>query len=553
MFESPDLSIKKHLDHYLSLLSSGQEISLTDLTANFINLRPILHQLADSPGLDLNALSYCLPRLPDNIFSVTKILLVQSYDDIKSIGFDITRWQRVTAPSRRRLIYQNPGGNTLACLLSSDSDIHDLVNCLISFYLEKEKIRKLLAGRHNDFIQREAYSFLRLDQNQWARLKSLLGRNWDNKIMTTVGNVVPILKMYGRVPPLYPKNCQAWITNLSHQSLVVGLKDSPIYFVSSDSHSLVNIIGGFINQKQNYIFDYITTADSQLYNQWFEIKKKNNTSRINDFLYSVAGKFLKDNPEFVAQKRNHEASLGIKTVTSTDAFQSNSQIIPLTAIAQSTNLDPNLTLSHRSLFAKSDAYILNIEYPLGVAAYYLLKQILATFLSLRAVHILGKAAILAGSVGDIQIPTFVYDELTDNRFLFDNVFNHQEIFQTFISNVYPDQKAVSVYGTFLENLTLTQKYLAGGINIIEMESGPYLQALTETYLLGGHHIPEHHQFTLANLPIDFGVINYASDNPLIKTLAEEADSFRGIEPVYLASLASLQRIINLEEGRMLSL
>jgi len=86
----------------------------------------------------------------------------------------------------------------------------------------------------------------------------------------------------------------------------------------------------------------------------------------------------------------------------------------------------------------------------------------------------------------------------------------------------------------LENLEQLKQYHQNGFNLIEMESGPYLRAIKEKFS------------DLNHLPFDFGIVNYASDNPLSQTLGEGPLNLRGIEPTYLAALAIVQRIIEQE-------
>ncbi|HEX8923980.1 MAG TPA: hypothetical protein VF828_04580, partial [Patescibacteria group bacterium] len=54
---------------------------------------------------------------------------------------------------------------------------------------------------------------------------------------------------------------------------------------------------------------------------------------------------------------------------------------------------------------------------------------------------------------------------------------------------------------------------------------------------------------LNSAPFDIGIINYTSDTPYskAKNLGSSHLTLNGVEPVYLGSLAILQRIIDLEE------
>jgi len=164
------------------------------------------------------------------------------------------------------------------------------------------------------------------------------------------------------------------------------------------------------------------------------------------------------------------------------------------------------------------------------------------------VYILGKAAVLNSEIGDIQIPRLVFDEQSQNSYIFKNVFNTFFPFNNRQGSILTNQKSVSVLGTFLENDSLLRKYSQNDLTVIEMESGPYLSAVTEaTY---DTRTPQKTLVDLNSAPFELGIINYTSDTPYsqAKNLGAGSLALSGVEPVYLGSLAILQRIINLEES-----
>jgi hypothetical protein len=71
---------------------------------------------------------------------------------------------------------------------------------------------------------------------------------------------------------------------------------------------------------------------------------------------------------------------------------------------------------------QSDAVIINIDYPLGMAAYHHLSRIGQGSGEVRGLYIMGKAATLNGRVGDVMIPTVVQDEHSRNTYLLRNCF-----------------------------------------------------------------------------------------------------------------------------------
>lgn len=499
--KSSEKSIQNHLRRYYSLLGSNVDFNLSLLFDTYRLSRPSLHKLVDSKTVDASALNYAVPRLPPCVNVVSKVIIAQSTDQLASFGIDISTWEIQSAPARRRLNYFDDTSKTLAILINSDSDIDDFINCLIAFQIERQK----------DPPQYRDITIRCLPLNE--TYPELVAADW------------------------WKKNC----TN----SLVFDFTKTPVYFVSSNLHSLTNLIGGYVNQRQDYIISHLEKSYSDLYDEWNKIKSGQNQLRVIDFLYYVSAKYFKDIPHEATAKSDYEESIGVKKIRINSQLPCIAQLIPISSIAKSAYKDPNLNLRHQESILNSRAYILNIEYPLGMSAYFILKQILSGLEALKGVYIIGKAAILTGDIGDIQVPNIVFDERSNNVFHPSNIFNTFFPFPAFVSSVLQNQKAISVYGTFLENQVQLQNYINSGFNVIEMESGPYLSAIHQ-FVNHLDKIPQNEVAYLNNLPFDLGIINYASDNPLTHSLGDGVMSLKGVEPTYLAALTTLQRIIDLE-------
>src|SRR5262249_36377485 len=115
------------------------------------------------------------------------------------------------------------------------------------------------------------------------------------------------------------------------------------------------------------------------------------------------------------------------------------------------DLDPRLA-DLASSIGGSDAVILNIDYPLGMGAYHILRQVAEVVDNLCGVYVLGKAATLNGDIGDVLIADIVRDEHTGNTYSFDNAFGYADVVP-FLErgSVLDNQRAVTVKGTFLQN------------------------------------------------------------------------------------------------------
>lgn len=487
-FSSIDPQISRHVQAYRDSLDTGNPQRISKFISSYQQLNPLIK--------GESSLNYTTTRLPPEIDTFEKIILTPHLKDFANLT-------QVFSQNRRRLMWQNPDTKTLYVILNSESDIDDFINTLLSFIIENPN----------------------------------LPASYD-----------PVITLLPVSPEIFQRQASLWLQQILSTLTYYDLANTPVYFVSSNSHSLVNLIGGYINSHHSLILDYIAHQHPQIYEQWYKSEATHEANQYNDFLYHLAPKFFHDNPAYYAEKNNYEKDLGIITVKSTTSFPTDVQIIPVKCIANSKYLDANLKVSDPNKLINSSALILNIQYPLGIAARYLLTEILSYFSNLKSVHIIGKAAILNGSVGDIQIPEVVLDEITNNIIKLDNIFNHQFNYQSKISKILKNQKAACVYGTMLENQSQVESYQKTGFNIIEMESSNYLVAILEKYILHGGTLGSSGYYNIEKLPIDLGIINYASDNPLTQNLSHETLDFAGIETAYLSTLASLQRIIDLESN-----
>ncbi|MHB1837639.1 MAG: DUF6909 family protein, partial [Solirubrobacteraceae bacterium] len=247
-----------------------------------------------------------------------------------------------------------------------------------------------------------------------------------------------------------------------------------------------------------------------------------------------------------AQRRAAERAAGVIHLPSRTSLRVPVQIIPLASL-RPEHLDSRLGEVDAGRLAASDAVIVNIDYPLGLAAYNILREVGIDVEALRGVYLLGKAATLNADVGDVMISNVVYDEHTGTTFWLDNAFGVDDLqadlrFGTGLDN----QRAVTVRSTFLQNRNYLDVYYREAFTVIEMEAGPYCSAIYEIADLERHPVGEAVNF--AKLPIDFGVIHYASDTPFTqaRTLGARGLSYYGMDSTYAASLAILRRILMLE-------
>ena len=306
-------------------------------------------------------------------------------------------------------------------------------------------------------------------------------------------------------------------------------------------------------RNEQAVLRYVAQPEhADLHAEWQEIETQSIPSSRENFLYYALKKLLASpaGAELAEQRAAAERKSGILRIPSEHGFDIQAQVVDLASLLPGW-LDPRLRLPGIERLAESSALLLNIDYPLGLAAYLILTEVAARVGELRGVYVMGKAATLNGVIGDVMIPGVVHDEHSQNTYLFHNIFNAEGLadYLTY-GTVLDNQKGVSVRGTFLQTPRYMDVFYREGYTDIEMEAGPYLSAIYEISRPKRH--PENEIVDLHGLPFDLGILHYASDTPLSKgrNLGSGSLSYFGMDPTYATALAILRRIFKIELERL---
>jgi hypothetical protein len=348
----------------------------------------------------------------------------------------------------------------------------------------------------------------------------------------------------------YQRATQQWWREV--EEALPSIVQRPVYFVSSNTHSLVNLYTGFALRRETELIGMLDqTKHAGLRAEWVEAQAKGGRGARENFLYYALRKSLEsgDGRTVERERAEVEGECGVRRFRSEQSFDVEIQVLELSRLRPDW-LDPRLRIPDLGGLTSSEALIVNIDYPLGMAAFQILSHIAARVGEVRGVYILGKAATLNGVVGDVMLPAVVHDEHSRNTYLIENCFSAANVGEDLsYGSVLDNQKAVSVRGTFLQNVRYMDVFYREGYTDIEMEAGPYLSAVYEMFRPKRH--PENEVVNLYGLPFEVGILHYASDKPMNKgrNLAAASLSFLGIEPTYAASLAILRQILQRETGR----
>jgi hypothetical protein len=542
---------------YHSLLRSTGEIQVQALVEPFIACEPSLHHGAHSQQPDLAALTYTSLRLPACIDRVRLVLLGQSHEVFARNGYGaVTSWQPVSAPGRRRKIFFD-GEETLAVLIASPSDVDDVVPMLVAFQIEWNKIHALLSDPRIEApeeLEGEALATaLGMEPAAAARLHTIWGQSMGERLGRIAARRKRFaVRMLGGSLIDYERATLRWWIHLEESLPALRLRERPVYFVSSNTHSLINLLSGFALRHTDELLAYLNTAEhAGLLAEYEKIRAEQVPSSRENFFYYVQKKYQAEpaSRAYFEQRAHEEAALGIYRVPSRFYVDVDAQLIELGRL-DPQRLDPRLRVPGVERLAQSDALILNIDYPLGLAAYHILKLTARSVGAISGVYVIGKAATLNGKIGDVLIPDSVYDEHTGNRFSFVPAFRASDVAPYLAhGSVLDNQKALTSRGTFLQNEAFLDALYRDFFTDVEMEAGPYLNAIYEQSMAERYPVGE--TVSLLRPPFDLGFLHYASDTPYSKgmNLGSRNLSYFGMDPTYATSLAVARRIIQQEVGR----
>jgi hypothetical protein len=442
--------------------------------------------------------------------------------------------------------------------------VDDLVPLLVAFQIEWNKIHALLSDPRLETpqaLEGEALAAaLGMEPEAAARLRTVWGAELPERLGRIAGQKKRFaVRMLGGSLIDYERATLRWWLHIEDSLPELRLPERPIYFVSSNTHSLINLLSGFALRHTAELLAYLNAAGSQdeakpphagLLAEYEKIQAEQVPSSRENFFYYVQKKYQAEPGSlgYFARRAEEEAALGIHRVPSRFYVDVDAQVIELSRL-DPQRLDPRLRVAGVERLRASDALILNIDYPLGLAAYHLLKLTARSVGSVQGVYVIGKAATLNGKIGDVLIPDVVYDEHTGNRYSFVPAFRAADVAPYLAhGSVLDNQKALTSRGTFLQNEAFLDALYRDFFTDVEMEAGPYLNAVYEHTAAERHPLGE--TVGLLRPPFDLGFLHYASDTPYSKgmNLGSRNLSYFGMDPTYATSLAVARRIFQQEIG-----
>ncbi len=559
--ESEEINL--YITTYYSLLRSTGEVRVRAFEEAHAYSGSSLHLGALSDVPDLSAFAYAAARLPDEMLDVNLVILGQSHELFEAAGFDVRQWNIVKTRGRRRPLRHE--GDKLAVFIASASDIDDLVPILTAYQIEWNKMHERLRrgvptaealaktakdpvslsgalGVSVDDAQKliDAFGARRLDRG----IRALYDRRSDLKV-----------RMLAASHSQYQRAAQRWWGAIEPSYIrKEEPRRPPIYFISSNTHAIANLVGGYAQSHVDEIVAWARQTNPEgLGAEIDRASKSGDPSELAPLLYYLLRGYIHAaaNTKKMNEVRAFEAAHGLVHFSEPGHIDVDAQIAKLNELDPKL-VDPRLKIEGIERLKESDAVILNIDYPLGMAAYHLLSRVGQGVGDLRGIYVMGKAATLNGRVGDVMLSGNVYDEHSLNTFLFRNAFTARDIAPWLRhGSVFDNQKAVTVRSAFLQSKEYMDAFYRSGYTVLEMEAGPFLGAVYE--LVNPKRVPSDEIVHLsAHTSFDVGILHYASDTPYSRrqSLLSKSLSFFGVDATYACAIAIVRRILELEVQRI---
>ncbi|MGH8721430.1 MAG: DUF6909 family protein, partial [Burkholderiales bacterium] len=272
---------------YTTLLRSSGETLLRVLEPSHRSMTSSLHALAGSEELDLGAFLYAIRRLPDEVAAARVIVMGQEVEVFARDGIGpLEDWTPLEAPARRRRWYDD-GAGTMAVLLASTSDLDDLIPTMVAYQIEWNKLHSLLghsgAADHSvDQLWRE----LDVREGDWQHFAEITG-GLTGFLQTVAADEKDLrVRAVGGTHVGYARAVRRWWSAIHNTLLAEGLDQRPVYFVTSNTHSLVNLLSGVATRQEDQILRFVDeSGDGELRAEREAIRSGASRASWANFLY----------------------------------------------------------------------------------------------------------------------------------------------------------------------------------------------------------------------------------------------------------------------------
>ena len=151
----------------------------------------------------------------------------------------------------------------MAVLLASASDLDDLIPTLVAYQIEWNKLRLRLRaadwppeGEAPD--PAECAAVLGGTEDDWLQLAEAWGEEYVARLQRMAARRLNLrIRMLGGSSVGYARMTRHWWAPVRGALAEHALEDRPMYFVSSNPHSMVNLLSGTARRREDEVTDWV--------------------------------------------------------------------------------------------------------------------------------------------------------------------------------------------------------------------------------------------------------------------------------------------------------
>ena len=478
--------------YVLSMINKGP-LSLNDLIEKYLKINSCLHPKALENELDVNAWSYALNRLPENIIETLAIVLINISPKILSTNEEVftSLLKPIKTKARMRDTYKYIEGKYVVCVRELETDVLDFIANMCIHIIESRKIRNFIGGspiimeklfycgenfdQTIEVIRQE--TLLNLSKSDVDVLRKTFGNNFSKKMITLMLHHLDYSITINKVPQNKLDSVESWVQNLwivaktllEINSSVDEIDDLVVDIIQGSKRTLIGCISPHLYSHADEIMKWGKDNNIKLQTQVFN----NPTDKLLAYSYY----YYKTFPEKQLERDQVEAQHGIKVIT--DTFGTGVQVLLINV----NKLDPKYVdknLVHKA--ASKNHLILHIGYTFGAQSSAIIKPLLMLFGSkARSMNIIGKAGGLTGNRTDILVANKIfYDKTHELCTINFGEINEKELINELKSSVHIGSM-LTVAGTILQNEDLLHfyKHVMGCVGL-EMEGFFFVKEIDDS-------------------------------------------------------------------------
>lgn len=514
-------------------------IHLRELLDAYRRLDSILHRASDQEDVDLNALAYVLPRLPEKITATSALYFSE---DLPEMYQPVQEQARARSRrGRKRHFYHVLPGKDLILLRDRMTDTLDLITKLCIYLVETEKIcqrlkdatllRRLAAHVARGCPPEETDAVLAslpFTAAQIARLNELFDGALATRLYELLAQQGELVLYFQRADYRYEATAsERWLNQIRH-SLWQRIPPSQfeegnldVHIISSNTHSVDNCLSAWLHERAGEI-----TA-------WAARHAPRDLALLDgpDRLYVAYRAWAKAHPHAEDERTVADQAQGMTILEDTSLAGIRVNLIDANRLA--TGLDPAIG----ALALQQPTLLVNIDYAYGQQARLIMQNLILLFgQRIRSISILGKSGATVGRRGDILLPNKLLYQPTGEIYPILNPDLCPASLQAVGWGRAIHQGALlTVLGTIMQSHDLLQYYrVFWNVIGMEMEGSFYLREILRARELG---------FVRPDVQLRFAY--YTSDTPLEHdaSLATALSTNEGVPPVYAITRAVLRRVL----------